>query len=490
MALVLLASASYAAYVTKQKADLAKIDESIQLEGKTKLTLLPSEQKAVVEIPITTLSWFDGDYQTVRDALQHRIDLIVVCNPYLAGWLIMDAGDSYNLKLLYDEKGEDGQQGLFRVYDDIFEDKKPTISIHTPYAKCTEQLIACGAMLPNQHELVGKDKAPLFRLSVIPDAEDPTGRFALVLSMTRALGDAHTYYKFLNMLNLEETAPQVLVAKRESEFVVHVKAAMGNEAVDYLTTGLKQPPVDLTETRNEPTVIKAFHVKEDWFPRKDKRARRASMFDPTGKDFHAHASALAVAAASAVDEACTEDVSVSENSILASWFFQLNQADVAFMVMSLRGRIAKELVSDVHAGSYTWGIPYTPIDYASPDLIEKSVSKLQRCGDDGVNEVPPLPAFRWNNSASISSNWASLFPDKLQLSSTCTQRSHIALYDAEMFKSMPGRSSFCFMFTSQPSDKSSGGNTKKRAGVLIACRQSVWEKIQESGIVDEILMDS
>ena len=531
MALILLASAGYAAYVKSQEnnnsnggdgepgqnhANSIIFDESIQLEGKTKLTLLPSEQKGVFEIPITTLTWFEGDYRSIQDPLRERLDAIVVKNPYLAGWLSFDpepdtpiessssSSTSRNkekkLTIIYDEAGADCQRNLFQVYDEqqgrasygeessgdenppsSSRSPQPAISIDSSYEQMTDQLLKCGAMLPLQNQLVGRDNAPLFRLSVIPDSEAPMERFAVVLSMTKAFGDASTYYKLLHMTSLDNptSIPLPLIVERDLSFFDKIKSALGKESVEYLMTAARQPPMDLTMNRNEPTVVKVFHIRPAWFEKRSKRARRSSAFLNASMDFS------------------KEAATVSENSILASWFFKLNQADVAFLGLSFRDRLEGLDAGELHAGSYTGGIPYTPVDYETPELIEKSIAGLQRCG--GPDETPtPLPPFRWNHSASICVNWASKFQDSLKLSSDCRQLSHVALHDATMLKTLPGRLSLCVMFTSDPggmttsntaSDDIQMGSINKRLGVMISCRQSVWQQIEESGIVEEMIFD-
>ncbi|CAB9507680.1 expressed unknown protein [Seminavis robusta] len=529
MALTLLVAGAYAGYIAKQQAEMAKYDESIQVEGKTKVSLLRGEKAQILEIPLTCINWFEGDYRQVVPHLRKRVDEILQKNPFLAGWLLLDKDDSFALSLLYDATGQDlnNKDKIFQVYDnnhpqpdgdDAEETKddqqKVSLTPNTSYAECTKQLRQAGAMLPLQHELIGKN-SPIFRVSIIPDAEEPTARFALVVSKTHALGDSHTFYKLIGMLDIEKGFAQQLMVEREQSIHQMARDKMGDDALNYLSTAFKKPPVDLTETRNEPTVMKVFHVKESWFPHKHKGARRASMFAEVAQDY------------------TQRNSTISENSIMASWFFRLTQADIAFMGLSLRDRLDGCLVGDFHAGNYVAGIPYTPADYATPELVEQSVARLKRCGDD-----EPLPPFRWNNSASIALNWAHRFQNKLQLlpsgEGDCNHISHLILFDAEIIQNVPGRLSLCYMFTSVPSEAKVGsseggievvlpGNDAlsmadlaaqlaaeledgdgdedaqdeavkkhlhgKRAGLLVVCRQSVWDEIEKSGIVDEMIVE-
>jgi hypothetical protein len=542
MALTLLIAGAYAGYIAQQRAEMAKYDESIHLEGKTKVQLLAGEKMEILEIPLSCLNWFEGDYRKAVPHLRQRIDEILKKNPFLAGWLILDKDDNFALTLFYDQTGQDlnNKDNIFQVYEpnqdndkggggDINEAApliagepgpagKLSLTPKTSYKEMTQQLRQAGAMLPLQHELVGKN-LPLFRVSIIPDAQQPTERFAMVVSMTHALGDSHTLYSLVNMLDMAQGFAQKLIVERDQTAPKIAQDKMGNDAFGYLHAALKNPPVDMTEKRNEPSVMKVFHVKEGWFSKKDRRARRGSVFAEVATDYQ---------------EQDTVSSTISQNSILASWFFNLAASDIAFMGLNLRDRLDGCLVSEFHAGNYVAGIPYTPADYSTPELVEQSLATLKRS-----NTEQELPPFRWNNSASISLNWAHRFQTKLRLlpsgEGSCDHVSHIILFDAEILEKVPGRLSLCYMFTSALSDhvvSSKGEGVEvalpnddnplsieeiaakvaaeledgdadedddvadeaalmnlrgKRAGLLIVCRQSVWDEIEKSGIVDEMI---
>ena len=537
MALCLLVAGSYAAYQATQKQQqallLAAAEDSatnLSLQGKTKVELLAFESSnmAVMELPFTCINWFEGDYKRIQASLGKRVEEILHKNPFLAGWLILDKDDELKLKIVYDETGEDICQGTFRVLDNEHDKdtgksvEKAGISFHTGYDDCCHYLRGCGAMLPKQQKLIGQKDQPLFRVSILPDTKEPNNKFSLVVSMAHALGDSHTFYQLLRMLDVNAHA-QMLIPDRAMDFPQARQETLGEESFDYLVTAAKAPPMDWTENRNEPTVRKTFLVNESWFYKRNKRARRSSLFASVAQDYNANVNH-------------NSQGHVSENSILTSWFFQLNEADIGFMTVSLRDRLSEDCsVSPFHAGHYTGAIPYAPTDFSTPALVEESVAKLQRCGtplggNDKTTGPAKLPAFRWNHKASISLNWATYFQHKLQLSPPdgppCRQLSHRILYDADILKTVPGRLSLCCMFTADPSDQRPSGsldddasittttavaeavaaevaleesgemkvtltaptqNPKIRAGVLVLCKQSVWDKIEKSGVVDELI---
>ena len=92
----------------------------------------------------------------------------------------------------------------------------------------------------------------------------------------------------------------------------------------------------------------------------------------------------------------------------------------------------------------------------------------------------------WNTTASLALNWATYFRDELFLHDQVQQIIHLPLYDADILCHVPGRLSMIFVFTAKPTG--SNGETR-RAGAIVLCRQSIWEKIRKCGIVDEMIAE-
>ena len=62
----------------------------------------------------------------------------------------------------------------------------------------------------------GSNTKPLFKVSIIPDVDDPNNRYSVVVSMSHLLGDACTYYKIWNMLLNNERIVELPPSRRQS----------------------------------------------------------------------------------------------------------------------------------------------------------------------------------------------------------------------------------------------------------------------------------
>jgi hypothetical protein len=454
MVLLIAIGAAFAAHVAVEKGkEAASIDPEIHLEGKKACSLLPMERElSVLELPIATVSFFDGSYKDAVADLSSRVDEILDKNPWLGGWLCRDKADGFQLKLYYDPTGDDRCSGHFEAFEPFV---IPLGREKTPYKDYGKIIGAMGATIPNNEDLVGKNK-PLWKVSVIPDADRPDDRFALVVSMSHILGDAQTYYKIFGMLDqgakIEELNPD-----RPDNFQEATEEKLGKREANYLRDAVSHPAIDFSKS-DDRNVVKMFYVDEDWILAR--KGRRASVF---GGD--------------------SMSTVVSANSILSSWFFKVNEASVGLIVVNLRNRLDCCPVGDWNAGNYIQTLSYTPIDYSTPGKIQLSLASLRRCGSD-----PPadLPAFRWNMTSSISVSWSNFFREEISLHDDITQQLHLPVFDVESLKTLPDRVSYINVFTACPSGIN---GSERRAGAFVVCRESVWSTIKECGIVEAMIAD-
>jgi hypothetical protein len=328
------------------------------------------------------------------------------------------------------------------------------------------KLIAVGAMIPGTTHLIGKNR-PFWKVSVIPDTEKPDERFALVISLSHAVADIYTYYQLFHMLDQEaivESLDPIRVVDTEGA----VKKKLGEKESNYFYEAMSEPPIDLTDSRDEPTVFKIFYVDEDWLlkMKENRSRRRSSFFDPD----------------SMVPKPMTS--TVSANSIISSWFFKANDASVGLIMANLRNRVDFYGVGSSHAGNYVHPLVYTPHDYDTPALIQESVTNLRRCGPYALAE---LPRFRWNMTTSVCTNWASFYRDEIYIHDSVKSQLHLPLYNLEALKMVPSRVSMVNIFTASPTGVD---GSERRAGAIVMCRKSVWENnIKNCGIVEEMMFD-
>lgn len=186
MALILVVGVAYTAYTSQEhKLD---VDPEIDLNGKASVELLPLEQTlSLLEAPLATISFFEGDYLAASEFLRMRVADIVYRNPWLGGWFLKVPGQK-DTKLYYDPSSDDVAPNILHIYKPgeivlSFDDHE-----HIDYDR-----IADPAKVKYNKDLVGKN-LPIWKVSIIPDAITPEKRFALVVSMSHVGGDVHTFY--------------------------------------------------------------------------------------------------------------------------------------------------------------------------------------------------------------------------------------------------------------------------------------------------------
>jgi len=460
--LITIAAAGYAAYAAKQQksAEIRENDPEIDTggDGKAFIDLMPLEQDLLVmEQPISTVTFMNGDYVDVVPYLEHRVEEIIAKNPWLGGWLTWHEGDG-RIKICYDETGKHRCAGHFHAYEPFV---VPIIRDKTEYKVYVKLLKSMGALVPSNLELAGKN-LPFWKVVVVPDADVPNERYALVVSMSHAVGDAHTYYQLLNMLR-KDGLVMPLDPFRLPEYKVALTKLVGATEADYLWRAVQQPPLDLTGSSREQSVLKLFYVSDKWVLQKKKEVE-----------------------AEAGEE-------VSANSVLTSYFFRLNVASIGMMVMDLRNRLDGTPLGDANAGNYLYPIIYTHTDYLSPVHVHKSVKGFRRCGPD---TPPELPAFGWDMTSSISVSWTKHFDGKIRLQEDAKNRSteiHLPIWDIEIRNILPSRVSCMQLFTAGTRETattgdvvgSRGGNDRThvaRVGAFVMCLQPEWEDIEATGM--------
>jgi hypothetical protein len=317
---LLLVAAAYAAYKhtheDQQNAD-QEPEVSIDLDNKTSVSLLSAESEfGVYEAPISTITFFDGSYTNAATALIPRVIEILQKNPWLGGWILKDKNDKDLVKLFFDPTGKDQTPDHFQMFAP---GEIPLSHERTKYDEFSEVLSAHGVLVENTKSIIGRNK-PIFKLSIIPDADQPDQRFAIVVSFSHLGGDACTYYNIFRMLHAE--APiQALNPVRDHRFPNVLEQNMGEQEINYVKNQLSlgKNVFDWGKHKDDPSERRVFYVSKDFI-----RGRKEAS-----------------------------DIMLSENSIITSWFFNSVQASVGFLVCNLRNRLEGCDVTDIDAGNYT-----------------------------------------------------------------------------------------------------------------------------------------
>ena len=420
------------------------------LEELKSVSFLPLELAlGLMEAPIHTISFFEGNYKDIAEVLEQRIKDILLVNPWLGGWI---CNENKELKLFFDDTSVKRAPGTFTLY----EPGQISLTKDTPYIEYEAILSNTSAKVPKNHDLLGKNEA-LWRISIIPDAVAPEERFALVASMSHIAGDACVFYKLYDMLS-PKAEIVALNPERQPEVTDAVAQKMGVQEMTCVTKAISNPLWDYTQSDTDPVQSSIFYVSDEWLERQ--------------RGGHAGADVSVSFGGSPV-----ADVSVSDHSLLANTFFIMAKPTLAFNIRQLRGQVQD--VSDKDAGNYQVSIPYTEYDYASPELIEKSHSTLRRCGEFSL---APIPSGSWNSTYSVMTNWSSFYTDPVSFGDGLKEVLHLPLYSTAELKDIPSNLSlFCVFTASQQDDESH----KQRVGASIVAPRSIIQAVEASGIVDE-----
>lgn len=335
MPMLILAGAAYVAYQKQQSDALSVTDASINLEGKTCVEFFPLELKlGLFEAPISTATYFDGNYKVAVEHLQQRVAAIVHANPWLGGWLVKAPGDK-DVKLWYDETGEQCAPGTFQV----IEPEESLLTEDTSYAELGRDF---DVKVQKTKGLVGKDQS-LWRVTVMPLADKPEDRFCLVLSVSHIIADGHTFYKIYNMLS--QGAPiETLNPVRHMEYPRAVSDRLGLVESEYVARAVTNPRWEWKRTEENPIEHLLFYVSEDWL------------------------NGLESTASAAVGGEDLKGQNTSKNCKLVSWFFNTVKPTVGLMAYDFRDRLPNCAVTDLDAGNYQNPIPYTECKF--PNLNE------------------------------------------------------------------------------------------------------------------------
>jgi hypothetical protein len=342
-----------------------------------KLDLLPNERGPIICMapPSSTVTFFRGSHASAQKYLSQRVTEIVLANPWLASILEFDESEKLagmyslpcQLVLLLMCCTRSLDCAVTRVpntrgtayYPDAatasricrleFRDDIVLSLARSTYAEIVHGLAA--ALCKTSEQSVGTAE-PLWRVSIVPDADEPSERFSVVVSGNHSLLDGHDFYRLQSMLS-SDSSVEALNPVRKKDIPSKILTAMGGEP----SLLARSPPGfimrfiggQLWNALFPATRAIGFYVSEAWIMEQKKLAENRELL-------HSKESVRFV----------------STNDVLVSTFCKLLACDVALMAMNFRGRVSDCNAEDV--GNYEDLLCYTPSDYASPALIRKSVS--------------------------------------------------------------------------------------------------------------------
>merc|ERR1711920_1026018 len=90
-------------------------------------------------------------------------------------------------------------------------------------------------------------------------------------------------------------------------------------------------------------------------------------------------------------------------------------------VFNMRNRV--EGLTDDNVGNFEHMVAYQREDFATPELIRKSIGPTKRAAEPAT----PYPKFKWNGLLGIATNWSTFSREDILLNG-CQQRLHLPLY--------------------------------------------------------------
>lgn len=340
---MVLAAAAGTAVVTAA-AFYFRRRKAARIANKSVLELLPFERSTLLaeENSVSTITFFSGSHASAAEYLATRVAEILKFNPWCGGWL-------ENGKCYYDSTAD---VGVFRA----------CAAGEIPLSRGTSmrKMGAAVATLLCKKGQPGFG-VPIFRVTLVPDSDDPAMRFALVVSMSHVIGDGHTFYMLHNMLSANDNVV-ALDAQRRPGVSDAIDAAMGDGKHAIFNPGFVMNCIGglLYSALLRTTVeVRTFHVDETY-----------------------------IAAQKSAAKASGASAFVSTNDVITSWFLQRGGFGLGMMAVNFRGRLPDAPMS--LAGNYESVVLYRLADVATPSLLRRSLAKFRRAATPSTD----LPSSR------------------------------------------------------------------------------------------------
>ena len=318
----------------------------------------------LAEPAISTISFFKGevDVEQSKVWLKQRLSILAKANPWLTGKLVKNKKIHKNVLLATPKvlKEED-------VDAIICEDSTgalSSISTQSSYEVIVEKLLKSNVIVGPGYKLIGKDCCVAkFTLTQVDN-----GEVALIVSMTHAVADGHTYYKIMSMLS-ELGDAQELSVTRKHEFVLEGKQAIGLKEANFLSSfpfALCCIKSMLTSSKAK---LDAYYIDEE-----------------NVKEWKAEA----------------KHGYISTNDILTSTFANATNSDILLMAINLRGRVKEAHEDD--AGNYSLVVLHDKESAHHPT----GVRQILHDGPPFTRKNDKLPGFFKTVTSKVSmiTNWA------------------------------------------------------------------------------------
>ena len=354
--------------------------------GKIELPRETYGQMAMVP-GITTVTFFQGDYEEARDKLRDRLALILRSNPWLTGRLVSKVVNvEKQTKIAYLE-----YSGSLSSLDSFFdpEGEKPNIKPSMSYSELCKLVGGSICEVPRGIDCIDRD-IPLLVLSVVPDGDYSfSGSFAVTFSVSHSIIDGYTYYKLLSMLSSDGViSPLNIIPK--PDIASKTTAAIGENEKKW--------------SLGWPVLFNV--ITSIVFGKK-----------PFIENFSLDVNAIEDAKVKVSSSGSSGQSYVSTNDIVVSKFGEACQSRILLMPINFRKRIAD--FGDDDAGNYEGSLLFGPEDYQEPERIRGTLqSGKQNSNSENMNtsasivdsdaSVNKIVAFRRHTERALPGTWETL----------------------------------------------------------------------------------
>lgn len=381
--------------------------------------------------------------------------------------LAQKPGDA-KVRLWFDKNVKDIAPYIFTC----FEPGAIPMTRRTKYTQYNDLFADFSVKVPVTSKLIGRNH-PVWKVTVIPDAVDFYGQFAVVVSMSHIVGDGHTYYKLFHMLSAQNPVQSMNPCRRQ-DFPAQMEAHMGAEEAFYLK---KTNPDLVNET------LKTAASPAQKAPRRAEEggSDRETLLFTVSKTW------LEDQMRETADDAGI--ASVSQSDVILSWWFKTSNADIGLYPHQFRQQLP--ILNSLDAGNYNNPIPFTRDDYSTPQQIHGALEAGRRSGSS-LSGAPlaPLPHVSTGKSLSIGVDWNRLSPKgTVPDEEGIVEDLHIPLFSVADLHTIPSKMAVLIMFTAV-ARRNDDGDSCPQIGVFVVASKEICERVAQSGVIDSNLTTS
>ena len=332
----------------------------------------------MMEEGIASITFFKGSYQSASAALLAQLSAVVAFNPWLAGRLVKAKG-----KVVLQHPASPTPAQISALYKATGADDTLKLSHSSTYTSTCAALYKAGnVMVGTGYSLVGKD-SPVTLLRIAESEKDKA--FAVIFSMSHAVGDGRTYYEVLEMLR--PGAPvKPLNPVRVQTFSEGMREVCGRKELEWADSPGAQAMYTFSMMTAKKVSVCARYLD-----------------------------GARVAAAKAEAATLGGVPYVTTNDVITSAFFTECKSRIGMMGLDCRSKLPDLPLADDLAGNYVTALTMDPDTFGTPALIRKMLSEIPY-----ETTKKPLPSFcRWlvgkdNASFAMVTNWSSFAGEGFQ----------------------------------------------------------------------------